>query len=436
MKLSSGTIKILEKLHNNGYKAYAVGGAVRDFLLCRDIDDVDITTSATPSQMLEVFSEDKVFLTGLKHGTITVIIDRESFEVTTFRKDNNYTDKRHPESVDFVSDLRTDLERRDFTINAMAYNKEEGIIDLYGGRLDVKNKIIRAVGDADKRFNEDALRILRAIRFASVLGFTIEYQTAQAIHKNKSLLNNISKERIYAELTKILVGDNVEGVMQEYKDVFFEIIPKLKDCDGFDHKSKFHAFDVYTHIVKSIALSSKDTTIRLAMLFHDIEKPSCFSVNDNGVGRFLNHQEKSSITANKILRELRADNKTISQVCFLVKYHDSQVDPCKKAIKKWLNSYGVEYLKNLMLVKIADSKAHSTIYTKKRENDANKVIKIIEEIVKNNECYSLNTLKVDGNDLIKRGYTGSQIGEKLCHLLDLVINEEVENDKEKLLKLI
>ena len=304
MKLTKGSKEVIKKLNNANFKGYVVGGTCRDHILNRPVTDVDVTTNATPEQILEVFKEYKIYETGLKHGTVTVNVDGEMIEITTFRKDGDYLNNRRPVVVEFVDDLKEDLLRRDFTINAICYNEEEGFIDLFGGLEDCKNKIIRAVGNADDRFCEDALRILRALRFCSTLSFKIEEKTSKAIIKNRHLLNNISKERIYVELTKILLGDNVEQVLLEYKQVFFTLFPSLEKCDGFDQKSKFHAYDVFTHIVKSVALAEKDKNVRLALLFHDIEKPSCFSIDDNGVGHFYGHQEKSANLAREILNDL------------------------------------------------------------------------------------------------------------------------------------
>ncbi len=436
MKLSKGSKEVLEKLNNNEFNGYVVGGACRDYILGKEIVDVDVTTNATPDQILNIFKDYKVYKTGLKHGTVTVNVEGELIEITTFRKDGDYLNNRKPNSVKFVDDLKEDVLRRDFTINAICYNEKEGFVDLFNGIDDLKNKIIRTVGNADDRFCEDALRILRALRFASTLSFNIEKSTAKAIIKNKDLLKNISKERIYSELVKILLGDNVEYVLLNFKQVFFTLFNDLEFCDNFDQKSKFHAYDVYTHIVKSVAYAEKDKVVRLALLFHDIKKPSCFSVDDNGVGHFYTHQEKSADKANEILNDLKVDNKTKSQVYFLIKYHDFFIEPTKKSIKIWLYKYGEQYVKNLMKVKIADAKAHSLNFIEKRLNQAITSLNLIDEILLNNECFSLKDLKIKGKDLIKKGYEGEKISNKLTSILYDVISEKVENDREVLLKLI
>lgn len=436
MKLSKGSKIVLEKLNKNNFKGYVVGGACRDYILNKEFFDVDVTTNATPEQILTLFNDYKVYKTGLKHGTVTVNVDGELIEITTFRKDGDYLNNRKPNSVKFVDDLKEDVLRRDFTINAICYNEVEGFVDYFDGINDCKNKIIRTVGNANDRFCEDALRILRALRFSSTLSFNIEEETSKAIIKNRHLLKNISKERIYVELVKILLGDNVEKVLLDFKQVFFTLFAGLEPCDNFDQKSKFHSYDVYTHIVKSVACAEKNKVVRLALLFHDIEKPNCFSIDENGVGHFYTHQEKSALKATEILNSLKVDNKTKSQVYFLIKYHDYFIEPTKKSIKLWLNKYGVEYVKNLMKVKIADAKAHSENFVINRLSQAENSLKLIDEILLNKECFTLKDLKIKGEDLIKKGYVGDSISNKLNSLLNDVINEKVENNKEVLLKLI
>ncbi len=436
MKLTKGSKVVIKKLNNNGFKGYVVGGTCRDYILGRPITDTDVTTDATPSQIMQVFNGYKIYETGLKHGTVTVNVNGELIEITTFRKDGDYLNNRKPSQVEFVSDVKEDLSRRDFTINAICYNDTEGFIDLFGGINDCKNKIIKTVGNADERFKEDALRILRALRFASTLSFSIEANTQKAIIKNKELLLNISKERIYSELIKILMGDNVEYVLLNFKQVFFTLFNDFEKCDNFDQKSKFHAYDVYTHIVKSVSYAKKDKTVRLALFFHDIKKPECFSIDDNGVGHFYSHQEKSANKAKEILDELKVDTATKRQVYFLIKYHDYVIETNKKHIKKWLFKYGIEYIKNLLFVKIADAKAHNLNLIIKRLDQAKQSLKLVDEILNNKECFTLKELKIKGDDLINKGYSNEKIGEKLVSILYDVIDEKIINDRNTLLKYI
>lgn len=433
MELTSGAKLIIKTLNQSGYEAYAVGGFVRDNLLGVNSYDVDVTTSATPDKMLEVFKDFKVYKTGLKHGTLTVSSENENIEVTTFRVDGEYFDNRHPDSVQFVSDLKTDLERRDFTVNAMAYDGER-LVDLFGGQDDLKNKTIRAVGDPKKRFTEDALRILRALRFASQLDFTIEKNTAEAMIEKASLLKSVSVERIFAELSKILVGKGAERVLLEHRKVLFEIIPELKLCDGFSQNTKYHAYDVYEHIIKALGHSPFDKTVRWALLLHDVEKPSCYVVDEFQVGHFYGHQQKSAKTAVSILKRLKADNKLIKDVNDLVFLHDIRTEVERGKIKKMINDYGVELLEKLALVKIADGLAHAKEYTEFRKSLAEKFITTVREIVNNGECYSLKQLKINGNDLKKLGYKGVEIKEKLQQILEEVTFDRLENDREIILK--
>ncbi|MBO5851673.1 MAG: hypothetical protein J6R29_05035 [Clostridia bacterium] len=434
MKLLKDSKILIDKLNACGFEAYAVGGAVRDFLMGKENSDIDLTTSATPSDMLKVFKDYKVILTGVKHGTVTVVLNGKNYEITTFRKDGGYFDNRHPNSVEYISNLHEDLKRRDFTINAMAYSEKDGVIDLFNGKEDLKNGTVRAVGNPDLRFKEDALRILRALRFASTLNFKIEKETATAIINNAQLLKNVSVERIYSELCGILVGKGVEEVLTNFKEVFFVIIPELKRCDGFLQKSKYHAYDVYTHIVKSVALSKSDLIVRLALFLHDIEKPSCFSVSSDGAGHFYGHQVKSSRTAERILKGFKADNKTIRAVTSLVYMHDTKTELPRPQIKRQMAKYGVEFLAYLTEVRIGDALSHAKPYDEGRVKSAKKYFSQVEDIIKNGECYTLKQLKVNGTDVKGLGFKGEQISEKLNYLLNAVIDGKVKNNKQELLE--
>lgn len=436
MELTKGAKIIIDKLTDNGYKAYAVGGAVRDYIMAVPFSDVDITTSAKPSEMLKVFKGFKVIPTGLKHGTITILIEGESIEVTTFRTEKGYSDNRRPDEVEFVGDLEEDLKRRDFTVNAMAYNDKEGLIDGFNGVLDVKNKTIRAVGNADERFKEDALRILRALRFASVLDFQIESQTSKAILNNVELLKNVSVERIYVELIKLLTGDGVERILLDYKEVFFTLIPELKYCDGFDQKSKYHSYDVYTHIVKSVALSKKDKIVRLSLLLHDIGKPSCFTIDNNGVGHFYGHQQKGAKIAYDVLKRFKVDNYTLNTVTKIIELHDTKTELSRFEIKKFLGEYGYDFLVLLTNVRLGDTYAHAEKYIKNRETSILNLLSVAEDVISKGECYLLKHLKINGNDLRSLGYQGEIIKDKLNGVLYKVMKGSLENDRKTLLKAI
>ncbi len=432
MELTSGAKIIINVLKNHGYQAYAVGGFVRNFLLGIPVLDVDVTTSATPEQILEVFKDYKVYLTGIKHGTVTVNAGGENIEVTTFRVDGEYSDSRHPDTVKFVTDIKGDLLRRDFTINAMAYDGET-LIDLYGGRKDLEDKIIRAVGEPTKRFQEDALRILRALRFSSVLDFEIEKETAQAMLENKHLLKSVSIERVFSELNKILLGRGVERVLTKYKEIIFEVLPELKPCDGFNQNSKFHAYDVYIHTVKSVALSCADKTVRWVLLLHDIEKPSSYSEDENGVGHFYGHQKKSADRAVKVLKRLKASNELISDCYHLICLHDCKTEISRGEIKKLLNLYGVKIIKKLVEVKRGDALSHASPYAEIRKKFVEGFSKTLDDILKNEECFTLKRLKIDGNDVKERGFNGAEIKRVLQALLNDVMFDRVQNRKEDLL---
>ena len=433
MELTSGAKIIIKALKDHGFEGYAVGGFVRNILLGIPVLDVDVTTSATPDQVIEVFKDYKVYLTGLKHGTVTVSVDGENIEVTTYRIDGEYTDSRHPDTVKFVSDIKGDLLRRDFTVNAMAFDGEN-LIDLYGGQDDLKNKIIRAVGEPSKRFQEDALRILRALRFSSVLDFEIDKATADAMLENKHLLKSVSIERVFSELNKILLGRGVERVLSDYREIIFEVIPELKDCSGFNQNSKFHAYDVYIHTVKSVAISAFDRSVRWALLFHDIEKPSCYTEDGNGVGHFYGHQKKSADTAVKILKRLKADNELISNCYQLISLHDCKTEVSRGEIKKLLNIYGVKIIKKLIDVKLGDALSHASPYAEIRKELVESFSATLDDILKNEECFTLKRLKIDGNDVKAKGYSGADIKRVLNAILNDVMFGRVQNEKQALLK--
>ncbi|MBQ8002541.1 MAG: HD domain-containing protein [Clostridia bacterium] len=425
--------KVADKLTQNGYEAYFVGGCVRDALMGSVPHDFDITTNALPNQIKECFSAFTTILTGEKHGTVTVVSEGENVEVTTYRIDGKYEDGRHPVGVSFTKNVQNDLARRDFTINAICYNGE--IVDPFGGREDIKNKIIRTVGDADKRFGEDALRIMRAIRFAATLGFEIDEKTKESIHKNKRLLEKVSAERIFVEFSKLLMGDWAGKVLMEYYDVIGVFIPELLHCVGFDQKNDYHIYDVYEHIVKAVEASDKDLKIRLAVFFHDIGKPQCFTIDEKG-GHFKGHDEKSALIAGCVLKRLKADNETVRIVETLVKEHQREIIPEKKYVKRCLSklSYGVFDL--LLKVKYADTAAHS----KKAEGNfavIERLGEIRKEIEKDDECISLKTLAVNGYDVMALGvHDGRKVGEILNALLQMVIDGEIENEKEILKKAV
>lgn len=426
------TIKfVLGKLEKNGFSAYAVGGAVRDYILGNPATDWDVTTSALPDETEKVFSGFKVIKTGIKHGTVTVIANGCPVEITTFRKESGYTDNRHPDNVEFVSDLAEDLKRRDFTVNSLAYNEKEGLIDLYGGLSDLKNEIIRTVGDPRERFSEDALRILRAVRFSSKLGFTIEEKTYAAAKELKENLKNVSAERIFSEFTKTLCGKNVKNALLFYHEIITEIIPEMKPCVGFEQHSKWHLYDVYEHIVRSVEYIRPTAELRLTMFFHDIGKPDCFFTRD-GEGHFYGHPEVSAEKTDKILRRLKAPTAFREEVVFLVKNHDVRLSDSEIKNRKKLNEIGKERFFLLLDVKKADNAAQGTALAEKEGKEIDKIRAIAEKIIENGEVYDIKQLKISGEDLIKTGFSGKEIGEEMEKLLNACMENNLGNDEESL----
>ena len=424
----------LEMLNDRGYEAWLVGGSVRDILMNMPAGDTDITTDATPQQVMEVFSGYKVIETGLKHGTVTVVMDSHHMEITTYRTEGTYSDSRRPDSVQFTLSIEEDCARRDLTINAICYNPSVGILDFYNGTADIDNRIIRCVGNPDERFAEDPLRILRAVRFASVLGFTIEENTRRAVLANAHLLEKISAERIYTELLKLLCGKNVKQVLLEYTEVLAVIIPEIMPLKGFDQKNYHHIYDVLTHTAVAVESSPPVPQLRLAALLHDFGKPETFTTDEKGVGHFYGHGEASYKIAKKILKRLKVSNDDMNLVTTLVKYHDTFIEPNEKAVRRRLNKYGTDTLRLLLLLKRADNRGQN-IKDFDRTAEYDNLEKLIEDAIEKQRCFSLKQLAVNGNDLVRIGIPPSQTTGKILNiLLEKVINGENENNKEVLLQ--
>lgn len=425
--------KAINALESRGYRAFAVGGCVRDTMRGVLPSDWDICTSAKPDTIADVFSEFTVLKTGIKHGTVTVMFGKTPLEITTFRIDGEYKDNRHPENVEFTECIEEDLSRRDFTINAMAYSHKEGLIDPFGGQNDLKDGIIRCVGNAELRFKEDALRILRALRFSSVLSYNIEDATAQAILSCSHLLSNIAAERINSELKKLLCGKNAEQVLLKFRKIIAQIIPELEPSFDFDQRTKYHIYDIWEHTVHSIGNISREPDLRLTMLLHDCGKPSCFTQDGSGTGHFYGHPEISWQIAENVLKRLRFDKKTICDVCTLIKYHDADILPEEKSILKWLNLIGDELFLKLLEVKRADNAAQNPEYSYSEEFA--KTEAMYHELKKRPVCYSIKHLQVNGDDLIKSGISdGIEIGNTLKELLDAVMSGKISNTREDLLE--
>lgn len=433
MQLPEYVYEVLQKLNNNGYEAYCVGGCVRDYLLGQCPEDYDVTTSALPEQIIEVFDGYRLLKVGLKHGTVTVIINKHPVEITTYRIDGEYIDHRHPSKVGFTPNLADDLARRDLTINAIAYNDKVGMVDLYGGAEDLKNGIIRCVGDPMKRFDEDGLRILRALRFASRYGFSIDKATSDAIHRQKFLLSFISAERINSELCGILTGDCYD-ILRNYSDVICEIIPEMYPCIGFEQHSKYHDKTVYGHIATTVAAAEPTVEARLTMLLHDIGKPDSFFMKD-GAGHFYGHADVSCKISEKILERLRFSNKIKDEVLFLIENHGIVINDDIRSIRRGVARYGAERFLKLIKVHYYDTCGKSPAYFGEKAL-FDSIEKHTREFLQNEPPMSLKQLKVNGSDISRLGFTGKEIGKALNFLLEQVVNGNCENDKDSLLALI
>lgn len=433
--LSPNVQWIIKRLQDSGYDCYAVGGCVRDSLLGKTPHDWDFTTSALPDEIERVFTDCKTVTVGKRYGTVAVILDGEPYEITTYRVDGDYSDARHPDEVRFSSRLSDDLARRDFTVNAMAYNDSDGLIDLYGGQEDLRYGVIRCVGDPEKRFSEDALRILRALRFASVLGFSIESKTADAILRLRALLREIAPERISAELLKLLCGEKEDFILRRYRAVIAVLIPELQGTFDFEQHNKHHNRDVYRHIVAAVHNIEPDPLLRVTLLFHDIGKPLAQTVDRHGECHYKNHPMIGAAMTEEILRRLCMPSAFIREVCTLIRYHDERMKPDTVQLKGYLRELGAERMERLCKIQRADILAQSMYRRQEKLSTLDAVERELRRILAFGECYNLKMLAVSGSDLIHLGfYSGEAIGEILDALLDRVIAGELPNDKEALLR--
>ena len=432
-ELPQGAAFVLKRLHDAGYQAYVVGGCVRDTLLGIAPKDWDVCTNALPHEMQRVFGDCHVIETGLQHGTLTVMYDHEPYEVTTFRVDGEYTDHRHPDEVIFVTDVREDLSRRDFTVNAMAWSEETGVVDAFGGQEDLAARLIRCVGDARKRFGEDALRIMRAMRFASVYGFAIDPDTDEAIHELKSTLADVAAERIRVELAKLLCGKDAGRILRTYRDVIFTLFPALAAMDCFDQRTPHHLWDVWEHTVRAVEAVPATETLRLAMLLHDCGKIAVFSVDDQGEGHFDGHEEQSVRIAQKVLADLKLDNATRDRVLTLIGSHGWPVTPERRLLKRRLNQLGEEALRQLIEVKRADALATGTKDAAAVEAHRVQTLSALDALLEENPCVTLRDMAVNGRDMMTMGAKGRAVGETLQWLLEQVLDEILPNERDALL---
>lgn len=426
---------IIETLSEAGYEAYAVGGCIRDSVLGKTPNDWDITTSAKPEEMKRLFA--RTVDTGIKHGTVTVLMDKEGFEVTTYRIDGVYEDGRHPREVTFTANLEEDLKRRDFTINAMAYNEQAGLVDIFGGIQDIERGVIRCVGNAEERFTEDALRMLRAVRFSAQLGYQIEEDTKDAIRKLAPNLRLISAERIQAELVKLVVSDHPDYLRTAYETgITRQILPEFDLCMERPQHNPHHCYSVGEHILHSMMEIEPDKVLRLGMLFHDIGKPQTMTVDDMGISHNKGHADVGEKMTSRILHRLKFDNDTIYKVTRIVRYHDQEVGDSPAGVRRAVNRVGEEIFRMLFAVKRADILAQSEYQRKEKLEKLAYIKELYDEICRKQECMSLKELAVTGTDLIALGIApGKEIGVLLNELLEIVLEEPERNTREELLRI-
>lgn len=432
IELPRKVVLIIKNLQRYGYDAYAVGGCVRDSILNRKPEDWDITTSAKPEQVKRIFR--RTVDTGIEHGTVTVLIGKDGFEVTTYRVDGLYEDGRHPKEVTFTSRLEEDLKRRDFTINAMAYNDDERLVDAFGGMRDLNYHLIRCVGDPKERFSEDALRILRAVRFSAQLAFPIEPETAEAIKSLAPNLEKISAERIQAELVKLLVSDHPERIQDACElGITKVVLPEWDDMVGVKQNTPHHKYDVAAHTVHALQNVKNDKVLRLTMLFHDMGKPVMKTTDENGRDHFKGHAIASEQIAKTVMKRLKFDNDTIRKVTKLVAYHDYRMEPTGANVRRAMHEIGVELFPYYLAVRLADTKAQSSYERRGKLENIIQIRELYRNALRNKECVTLKDLAVTGTDLINLGIApGKELGTLLNELLDMVIEDPAWNQKGKL----
>lgn len=437
ISLPEHVIYIIDKLEQAGFEAYAVGGCIRDSIMGRKPNDWDITTSASPFQVKKLFR--RTVDTGIQHGTVTVLLDKTGYEVTTYRIDGEYEDNRHPKEVTFTKSLEEDLKRRDFTVNAMAYHNKRGLVDFFDGMGDIERKCIRCVGKAEERFTEDALRIMRAVRFSAQFGYQIEEETCNAIQKLSPCLKNISAERVRMELVKLLVSPNPDYMRLAYKlGITKVILPEFDSCMETAQNNSHHCFTVGEHILHALLLVRPDQVMRLAILFHDIGKPLTKTTDDSGTDHFKNHPLESERLAGLILRRLKFDNDTINKVSRLVKYHDFTIsleDQVKSsAMRRIMARIGEDAFPDILEVSRADILAQSDYLRREKLAKLERIERLYLEIKEKRECLSLKELAVTGRDLIAKGMEpGKELGKVLQGMLEDVLEEPAHNSKEYLL---
>jgi len=436
-EIPSGAGNILRTLTGKGYEAWLVGGCVRDLLRGAQPHDWDICTSALPEETKGCFAGRHVIETGAKHGTVTVIEDGEPYEITTYRTEGPYSDGRRPDHVRFVSSLEADLARRDLTMNAIAMDLEGRLRDPFGGAEDIRAGVIRCVGEPDRRFQEDGLRVMRTLRFGAVFGYEIEESTTRAIHENRRILRRVAAERINAELCKLLVGVKAGDILRQYPDVLCQFWPELGPLVTLEQHNPWHCWGGWEHTIRTVEAAPADLTLRLTMLLHDIGKPSRKSTDENGIDHFYGHPAVSAELADRMLRALKFDNATRERVVTLVERHDVQIPPRSQVVRRWLNRLGPETFFQLLEVKRADSMGQDYEKAKDRLAGLDELWAKAEEIVAQGQCFTLKDLAVNGRDVIAAGTApGPEVGRMLNMLLEKVLDGEAANERETLLGML
>ena len=434
IRLPHDAYRLLQTLRAAGHSAYVVGGCVRDSLLGRLPGDWDICTSARPDEMKALFCSQRLILTGEKHGTVAVILHGKPYEMTTYRLDGSYRDHRHPDNVQFVDDLAADLARRDFTINAMAYAPGEGVIDLYGGRSDLAARVVRCVGTPADRFAEDALRILRLLRFASVLGFSVEENTARAARERRDGLRAIAHERVYAELNKLLCGEHAAAVLLEYPDILGVVLPEILPCVGFDQRNPHHCYDVWEHTARTVGAVPPTRVLRWTMLLHDLGKPKCFTQDANGIGHFYGHTAASAEMAEEIMARLRFEHALAQGVRAQLACFDEMFPPERAAVHRMMARYGRETMWNLLQTKLADNAAKAPDGLEQARKPWREALLLYNELLAENACCSLAELRIGGGELLAIGFSGRVVGRAKQRLLDEVASEKLANEHSALVR--
>ncbi len=434
LEISAGARYILQTLAAAGFEAHLVGGCVRDLLRGVTPCDWDICTSARPEETERCFSGRRIIETGLKHGTVTVMVEGEPYEITTYRTEGPYSDSRRPDYVRFVPNLTEDLARRDFTMNAIAMDLERNLRDPFGGAADIERGLIRCVGEPGRRFREDGLRVMRALRFAAVFGYGIEEQTARAVHENRAMLGRVAAERINGELRRLLVGRSVGDILRRYPDVFCQFWPQLEPLVGLEQRNPWHCWGGWEHTVRAVEAAPADVTLRLAMLLHDIGKPACKSTGEMGIDHFYGHPAVSARQADEMLRALKFDNKTRERVVLLVERHDVQIPPRGQVIRRWLNRLGPEAFFQLLEVKRADGMGQDLEKVKDRLLELDEIRAKAERILAEGQCLTVRDLAVNGRDVTAAGMEpGPEVGRVLEGLLERVLSGELPNERGALL---